>query len=827
MPIHRTPEAPPERVKIDRRIIPTARLTVPPPFNPKPVEPKSYYHSGAIGDVLYALYAIKKDGGGKIILGPEQHKTAAPGKPISEEQYQSLKPLLDKQPYLVGNSFAYQYRGRLNVDLNQFRNHWFNIGLRNETGINLLAEMHCYVLGLHHLFDHTEQWIFPTRPIKTNKYVVNRSQRYRNAGFKWPGIVDQFGAQNLMFVGLDQEHKEFCQSCGQEVEHVKVDDFLHMANLIAGSLGFIGNQSAPCALAIGLGQRVIQEACQVSPDCVLLRKNLIAYLSGGFLSPSAIDEWRTSKLEPLVEPQVISDIQHPPVISIVVFNRLDLTKRCLEMIYRNTPAFTVVVTDNASSDGTAEYLDDFEASHENMQVIHNRENRGYKDPNNLVFDSLGDMEHPPKYFAVLNNDLEIGRGWWHRIEATFAKDPKLAIVGSSTGVCGKLDTQFHGGPVPKGESPDYVEGSLMAVRVDIVSKLGLFDQNLEFMYGEDSDLSLRVREAGYRVATADLNCRHLVTQTLRTVDEPLRRKIRHIQEVNHTYLRKRWGTYIKRRNFNYTVLVNRRAAIGDVIDVTAVVAQIKKSWPDSWISIQTDLPEAFTNNPDIRFAGRSVAGDFDYRYDLDLSYERRPELHTIEAYAEVCGLKPDLKNAKPHIYPSVKDDNEATRLIDGQDESKLVAIHAVQSWPGKTWPRENWIQMISDLVANGYIPVLVGSEKHWDLGRFGLDIRGQTSVQILCSILKRCKLFIGIDSAPSHVAQAAGCPSVVLFGTVWSHLKLFPACKAVGVQANIEQNPCVGEHHRILPPITHSECDGACMRAITVDMVKSAIQSVA
>ena len=45
-----------------------------------------------------------------------------------------------------------------------------------------------------------------------------------------------------------------------------------------------------------------------------------------------------------------------------------------------------------------------------------------------------------------------------------------------------------------------------------------------------------------------------------------------------------------------------------------------------------------------------------------------------------------------------------------------------------------------------------------------IDLRGQTTLRELGSISKSSDLFIGLDSAPMHIAAAVGTPVIALFG---------------------------------------------------------------
>ena len=151
MPLHQTPPAPPERVKISKKRIVSSTIKVAPRVQPT-TGVNTYYHSGNLGDVIYGLFAIKKAGGGRFLVGPEQHRTSPCDKPITQGSYDLLLPLLKHQSYLTESAFAPHYHPTGVKDLNVFRNHWNNAQIRASTGISLLSEMHFYALGLQNRF---------------------------------------------------------------------------------------------------------------------------------------------------------------------------------------------------------------------------------------------------------------------------------------------------------------------------------------------------------------------------------------------------------------------------------------------------------------------------------------------------------------------------------------------------------------------------------------------------------------------------------------------------------------------------------------------------
>lgn len=773
-----------------------------------PPPARSYYHSGNLGDVIYALAAIKLAGGGRLLLGPKQRRTALCDRPITEAVYEKVEPLLAAQPYLTSVKFTPRHPGTdAAFDLNTYRSQWQDAATRKRLNIHTLVQFQCHTLGVAEKWRPEQTWL--TVPGATNHgyFTISRSARFRSDGaavFPWPMALKAL-AGRLLFVGLPEEHAEFQRTFSTTLPYWRCADFLDLARIIAGGRGHIGNQSFPTALALALGVPVLQEHWPQSPDCLIPRST---FLTQPFIE-AQLKAWSIGA------PQPTSDRLH---LSLLCHNRLDLTQRCLTTLDAHTPHYPLTITDNASTDGTVDYLTKWAATRPHVRLVLNRENLGYKTPHDLAYDHA--RSRGAEFFCALNNDTELGPEWTERALAAFDADPGLALVGNSAGACSCLHHNFHGYPAAPGEPPEYVEGSLLVARVAHVASLGptLFAPPLQFIYGEDSDLSLRARERGYRIAVLNLNCRHLSSQTIRTLDDATKTRIAAAQEANHAYLRQRWSVYLKRRSFRYQILVVRKRALGDVIDVTAILPAIKQRYPDCEIRIQTDFPEVFQGNPHVAEAAKVISTPADYTYNLNLAYENRPAEHTLTAYATATETHLDLAAALPQLFASHDDTAAARRLLPGN--ARYAILHpGPTGWKGKDWPLARWVKVAAALAKQGYTVATVGKG---DPISGTLDLRAKTPIGTLYAMLQRAALFIGLDSGPSHVAQAAGTPSLVLFGTIWAHLKLFPASRARALQADVKTVPCVGEHHRLPPPQESSQCSGACMEALTVEAVLEA-----
>jgi len=243
----------------------------------------SFYHSGDIGDLIYSMPTIKALGGGDLILGPatEMPESLKPRLQFNKSQQNLLQAFLLSQKYIKSVSFSDAYAS-VDYDLNKFRYYWHKSFLVSTKRIqdNLgkisgptLMSMHAAAFNVTSIDDLTP-WLSFEKTIITGKpVIIHRSPRYHNPAFPWKDIVDKYG-KGILFVGLESEYGDFIEQFG-DVDFYSVSDFLDMAQIIAGSTLFIGNQSAPYSIAEGLKVNCIQETRgdEEMPDCIFNRLN--------------------------------------------------------------------------------------------------------------------------------------------------------------------------------------------------------------------------------------------------------------------------------------------------------------------------------------------------------------------------------------------------------------------------------------------------------------------------------------------------------------------------------------------------------------------------
>lgn len=195
-------------------------------------------------------------------------------------------------------------------------------------------------------------------------------------------------------------------------------------------------------------------------------------------------------------------------IVILTYNELHLTKKCIDSIKKYTPSdqYELIIVDNASTDGTKEYVRELEA----VIVIENEENQGFaKGCNQGAKKATGDS------ILFLNNDTMVTENWLSPLKAALFASERIGMVGPvSNYVSGPQMVQPSYTDV--NELPSFAKdytaarkglrtyvhrlvGFCLLVKRELIEDVGLFDER--FVYGsfEDDDLCLRALLKGYQL----------------------------------------------------------------------------------------------------------------------------------------------------------------------------------------------------------------------------------------------------------------------------------------------------------------------------------------
>lgn len=248
---------------------------------------KTFCHGGDVGDLVYGLCAILAAGGGALYLVPHAVREA-----FTPAKADLILPLIRSQPYITFASFEpgpiIPFGSKLKPDfvehdLNQFRPLQFS--RRGKHLWENIAATHLRLLGLDLNIANRSPWL-TVGPVKIpgKTVIFHRSPRYHNPWFPWKAIWRKYALQ-AVFIGTRAEHSQFVREVGGLPFH-ETRNFLEVAQVIQGCRLFVGNQSAPYAIAEGLKQNAILESCPGVPDCQFKRDNLQNAMDGRIQLPN-------------------------------------------------------------------------------------------------------------------------------------------------------------------------------------------------------------------------------------------------------------------------------------------------------------------------------------------------------------------------------------------------------------------------------------------------------------------------------------------------------------------------------------------------------------
>ncbi len=226
--------------------------------------------SGDVGDGIVLLSIISQiPGGPHKFLCQTDNATKMKTLQDVSRWLNFFRPLAEAQPYIE------ECRGRMpNEGVDWDSGGFRGSGLHSRSASLFEAQLShfVHVKGMGRTMTANKAWL-TVEPSSESKgrIICARSGRYRNGTFPWKKIVQHYG-DLLLFIGLRHEHQDFSGQFGM-VEYRQTQNCLEIAQLIAGSEMFIGNQSSPMAIAEGLKHRTIQETSTDPADCIYFREN--------------------------------------------------------------------------------------------------------------------------------------------------------------------------------------------------------------------------------------------------------------------------------------------------------------------------------------------------------------------------------------------------------------------------------------------------------------------------------------------------------------------------------------------------------------------------
>ena len=140
-------------------------------------------------------------------------------------------------------------------------------------------------------------------------------------------------------------------------------------------------------------------------------------------------------------------------------------------------------------------------------------------------------------------------------------------------------------------------------------------------------------------------------------------------------------------------------------------------------------------------------------------------------------LEDDPEAAQPRFHPGPEDQAFADSFLEGKGRP-VLAVHPGSGGRHKLWPLEHWTRFLEAVRSRPGAPRLLiaggeADEQRVNALRSAGDlVAWNLPLPKLGAVFARCAGFVGHDSGISHLAAAAGTPSVLLFGptdpAVWA-----------------------------------------------------------
>ena len=211
------------------------------------------------------------------------------------------------------------------------------------------------------------------------------------------------------------------------------------------------------------------------------------------------------------------ELRQPEVVVLVLcHNGREYLDDCLSSVLASDDGDVVrrvVLVDNASDDGSAEYV---AGNFPTVDLVRSDENRGFAGGNNFGVDHVNRTYPDCDYLVLLNQDTIVESGWVGRLaafmeshpaagaaQAMLMMHPETDLINTAGNVSHFLGFGFCGGYRQRNREAyaapaviNYASGAAVMLRAGLIRQYGLFADRM-FMYLEDADVSWRLRQLGF------------------------------------------------------------------------------------------------------------------------------------------------------------------------------------------------------------------------------------------------------------------------------------------------------------------------------------------
>ncbi|GAA4463419.1 glycosyltransferase family 9 protein [Nibrella saemangeumensis] len=245
---------------------------------------------------------------------------------------------------------------------------------------------------------------------------------------------------------------------------------------------------------------------------------------------------------------------------------------------------------------------------------------------------------------------------------------------------------------------------------------------------------------------------------------------------------------------------------GDIVACEPIAREVRQHHPDAYIIwfVRKAYVELVAHHPDLdgylieKCPGERErllrSGILDKFYNLHLSHRKckycfedptNPIADNLDityvnyyhkgnllyVFSQAAGLPPIEDEPRLYIPEAV------SRRVDSLKLPPLtVVIHCQSTYGPRDWSAANWTRLVRWILeAYPYSVVEVGLNPvvHIEHPRFH-NLCGRLQLLETAEVIRRSQLFMGIDSGPAHLANAAGTDGIILLGQLFDFVEYMP-----------------------------------------------------
>lgn len=247
------------------------------------------------------------------------------------------------------------------------------------------------------------------------------------------------------------------------------------------------------------------------------------------------------------------------------------------------------------------------------------------------------------------------------------------------------------------------------------------------------------------------------------------------------------------------ILLSRVGRMGDVVAAEPIARYLKRAYPDHslvWCVAPAFLP-LVEAHPDVQMAlpvrciceprRLAASGVFDRFFDTHPAYEpwgrcrhcagepaagqidlsNYPRFgNYLEIFLHVAGLPSFSEPSRVHIGEPARRKVDSLDLPEHYIAVSCASTEEARCWHGEAWHELGRILLSSQparIVEIGLRPTLAARL------RGVVDLAGRVGPLESAEVIRRARLFVGVDSGPAHLAGAVETPGVVLIGNHRNH----------------------------------------------------------